>query len=227
MLITKNNLLALGVTNANADKFLQPLNDTIAKYGINTPLRLTHFLAQVLTESIKLSAVLEEASGKEYEGRKDLGNVQAGDGVKFKGRGLIQLTGRGIYKDYGNYKAVDLINHPELLETPEYAADSAGWFWAVSKKDIHGNSLNIMADADDFLRITYFVNGGFNGIRDRYINLRKGYTLFGITNPEDHLKMIADRFRIAFIAPPQSLTGMQRAMLRTIPNEGILQKLIA
>ncbi len=87
------------------------------------------FIAQIAHESGELTYVQEIASGKAYEGRKDLGNTQPGDGIRYKGRGLIQLTGRANYEKYGQLMGLDLINNPELLEEPEFAALSAAYFW--------------------------------------------------------------------------------------------------
>lgn len=97
MMITKEQLREIMpyASEANIDKYLPHLNDTMMSFNIDTPLRQAHFLAQLGHESGSLRYVREIASGEAYEGRKDLGNVCPGDGVKFKGRGLIQLTGRG------------------------------------------------------------------------------------------------------------------------------------
>ena len=102
-----------------ASEFCEPLNNAMEKYSINTLLREAAFLAQVGHESGRLFYVKEIASGKAYEGRKDLGNTKVGDGVKFKGRGLIQITGRTNYKQCGTDLKLDLLTHPELLETTE------------------------------------------------------------------------------------------------------------
>jgi putative chitinase len=95
-----------------------------------------------------------------YEGRADLGNVQAGDGFRFRGRGLIQTTGRDNYQRTGDALGVDLIAEPERLAEPELAARSAAWFWQS-----HG--LNELADGGDIVKITRRVNGGTNGLDDR------------------------------------------------------------
>jgi putative chitinase len=107
-----------------------------------------------------LKYVKELATGQAYEGRKDLGNIEPGDGVKFKGRGLIQITGRTNYGALSKALGADLINHPELLEGPVYASLSAGWFWDSRK-------LNELADVMDFLRITRRINGGLTNLEDR------------------------------------------------------------
>ena len=155
----------------NAYAFIPHLNTTIAKYDITTRNRACMFLAQIAHESGSFRYTKETASGKAYEGRKDLGNVIEGDGKKYKGRGLIQVTGRANYKLCGADLGLDLITHPELLETPLNAMLSAGWFW-----DKH--ELNKYADLPDtwrsktkkytpFEMVTYLINGGQNGIAER------------------------------------------------------------
>lgn len=124
------------------------------------PARETHFLAQVAHESGAFHYTRELASGEAYEGRKDLGNTDIGDGVRYKGRGLIQITGRANYQACGDALGVDLISEPEQLEQPLLACRSAGWFW-------HSRNLNQLADRGDIKAITKKINGGFNGLPDR------------------------------------------------------------
>jgi putative chitinase len=140
--------------------FLSGLNATMLEFNINTPLRQAAFLAQVGHESGQLKYLKELASGAAYEGRKALGNTQAGDGMRYKGRGLIQITGRANYQACGTALGIDLINRPELLETPLLACRSAGWFWSA-----HG--LNELADKGDQVAVTKRINGGTNGLADR------------------------------------------------------------
>ena len=162
MQLTKNLLMAAvtGCSSAEADKFLGPINATLARYGITTPLRVAHFLAQIGHESCGFNAVREYASGAAYEGRRDLGNVQPGDGVRFRGRGLIQITGRTNYGALGRAFGVDFCANPVLLESPQFAALSAGWYWS-------SRNLNALADQNKFLAITKAINGGVNGLADR------------------------------------------------------------
>jgi putative chitinase len=136
-----------------ADKFFGPLTDTMAKWEINPELRKSAFLANLAHESGQLRYVLELASGAAYEGRMDLGNIYAGDGRRYKGRGLIQITGRTNYNACGKALGVDLVACPELLELPQYAADSAGWFWKTHK-------LNEVADSGDFDAVCDLINRG-------------------------------------------------------------------
>jgi putative chitinase len=150
---------------AKIDIFLGPLNETMAKYEINTPLREAHFLAQVGHESGELRYVRELASGQAYDvGRlaASLGNTPEDDddGERYKGRGLIQITGTANYKALSKDLGCDFLANPERLEEPAYAAMSAGWFWNKRK-------LNRLADLDDLKRITKRINGGLNGLEDR------------------------------------------------------------
>ena len=153
---------------ARAEVFLAPLNAAMEEFEINTPTRQAAFLAQVAHESGSLRYVRELASGSAYDtGRlaKRLGNTPEDDddGERYRGRGLIQITGTSNYSAcsaalYGESR--HLLDHPELLELPDAAARSAGWYWKV-------RGLNELADAGDFLRITKRINGGINGMDDR------------------------------------------------------------
>jgi len=136
---------------------------TMVRYHISTPLRQAHFLAQIGHETGELRYREEIASGRAYEGRKDLGNIHPGDGRKFKGRGSIQCTGRSNYAEYDQFKRLDglLLREPERLVTdPVLFADVGGWYW-------HTRDLNRWADDDDLPMLTKKVNGGYNGLRDR------------------------------------------------------------
>lgn len=157
---TELKKIAPAAKTANCNLYAPLLTAAMEKHGIVTKLRRCHFLAQILHESGSLNYVREIASGKAYEGRKDLGNVQPGDGVRFRGRGLIQITGRANYTEVAKDFGIDCINKPELLEQPEYAVLTAVWFW-------NKRNLNKWADADDIFTITRRINGGLNGIDDR------------------------------------------------------------
>lgn len=172
-MITIQNLINLGCSVKNSNLFCDHLNNAMNTGVIDTPLRQVHFLAQVLHESGRLLYVKELASGQAYEGRQDLGNVNPGDGVRFKGRGLIQLTGRANYVSLSKAFNQDFINNPSLLESPEWACRSAVWFWNLKL-------LSVPADADDIMRITRRVNGGTNGLADRQSLLAKAKAEFGI-----------------------------------------------
>jgi putative chitinase len=153
--------------------FLDPLNAAMSEFGIDTAIRQAAFLAQVGHESGQLLYVKELASGAAYEGRADLGNTQPGDGVRYKGRGLIQITGRANYTTCGFALELGLVEQPELLEESDNAARSAGWFW-------YNNQLNELADNDDFLSITRRINGGTNGLADRQVLYARAKKALGV-----------------------------------------------
>ena len=143
-----------------AATFLAPLNAAMVEFGITTPARQASFLAQVGHESGSLVYMRELASGQVYEGRVDLGNTQRGDGVRFRGRGLLQVTGRTNYAACGKALGLDLLAKPELLEQTVNACRSAGWFW-------QSRGLNALADAGDQVKVTKRINGGANGLTER------------------------------------------------------------
>lgn len=162
--LSENELLVImPFAGSRARLFHDPLTDAMREFSIDTPARAAAFLAQIAHESAELRYTEEIASGAAYEGRIDLGNVRAGDGRRFKGRGLMQITGRANYRQvsqalYGDPEA--LIEAPEQLATTVPACRSAGWYWADRK-------LNALADAGDFRAITKRINGGLNGLADR------------------------------------------------------------
>lgn len=142
------------------DLYLPHLENTFDEFEINTPARLRMFLAQIGHESGQLKYVRELASGTAYEGRLDLGNTTDGDGVRYKGRGLIQITGKSNYALVSLALGIPCLKTPELLETPENACRSAGWYW-------YKKNLNALADQGKFELITRRINGGLNGYADR------------------------------------------------------------
>lgn len=160
--------LAKVMPNAGSriDSYLGYINGWVDHFEINTTLRMAHFLAQIAHESGELRYTREIASGRAYEGRKDLGNTQQGDGVKYKGRGLIQITGRANYEKYAKYCGFDVVSTPELLERPLGAVKSSMWYWQT-----HG--CNELADGDNLRAITKKINGGYNGIAQRREYLKR------------------------------------------------------
>jgi len=177
------------------------IRDAMGKFGVNTPLRKAHFLAQIDHESNGFRAMRENLNysveallrafpkrispdearrhgrtatqpanqeaianaiyGGEW-GAKNLGNTAPGDGWRFIGRGLIQITGRANYVEVAKVLGLGgrLIGNPQLLESPELAAHSAGWYWK-------SRGLNAFADRDDVVEITRRINGGRNGLEHR------------------------------------------------------------
>lgn len=171
--------------------YLPHLNDAMREFEIATYLRASAFLAQLAHESAELRYFQEIASGKAYEGRKDLGNTQPGDGMKYKGHGPIQITGRANHAACGKALGLDLINNPTLITLPENAFRSAGWFWDT-------RNLNALADDRLFKAITKKINGGFNGLADR----QKYYDRALRIIPEE-LNMVAQALNI----PPDDEHG--------------------
>jgi len=141
---------------------------SLKKYGISTPLRIAHFFGQLAHESANFTASVERISYNDaqakYQNNKYLGNTKAGDGYRFRGRGLIQLTGRGNYQRYKDFSGVDVINKPELASNLTTSIDIACWYWVYGSS--WGN-LNKYADADNILSVTKGINGGTNGLADR------------------------------------------------------------
>ncbi|WP_053128173.1 glycoside hydrolase family 19 protein [Pseudomonas sp. MIACH] len=165
MSITEQQLLQI-LPNAGrqAGVFVPALNTAMNHYGIVGVARAAAFIAQVGHESGQLRWVREiwgpTAQQAGYEGRDDLGNTVKGDGSKYRGRGLIQITGRANYAACGEALGLDLVNQPALLEQPQFAAMSAAWFWST-------RGLNTLADQGQFVKITRRINGGLTGQDDR------------------------------------------------------------
>ena len=184
-------LLALGIEG----KWFEPLQETFEKYQINTPKRQACFIGQCMHESGGFRALRENLNysakalmntwpsrfpdadtaekfernpsaiaNKVYSGR--MGNTEDGDGAKYIGRGLIQLTGKDNYRAFGEAIGEDLVANPQLVEEPRYAALSAGWFW-------NKRGLNALADAMDITTLTVRINGGKIGIDDRIAKINK------------------------------------------------------
>lgn len=141
-----------------ADVFADPLTIAMRQYEINTPQRQAAFIANVATETESLHLMKELSDGAAYQGR--MGNVNPGDGALFVGRGCPQITGRYMYDLCGKALGLNLIESPQLLEDPKWAAMSGGWFWSF-----HG--FNGLADKDKFGSIVHAWNGGFNGLDER------------------------------------------------------------
>ena len=153
-----------GASVARAAQHLPHLVAAMEEFGIDTPARQAAFLAQVGHESAYLVHVREiwgpTPAQQRYEGRADLGNTQPGDGSRFRGRGLIQITGRANYAACGKAMGVDLLGDPAQLERAPLAQRSAAWFW-------QSKGLNRFADSGDFETLTRRINGGLNGYADR------------------------------------------------------------
>ena len=189
--MTVEQLHALGID----DKWDIPLNQVFVKYDIGTPKRQAAFIGQCSVESANFTRLQENLNYSAerltqvwpsrfpsvsiaqpyahnpkalanfvYAGR--LGNLQDGDGWMYIGRGLIQITGRENYANCGSGIGVDIIDNPERLLTPRYAALSAGWYW-------NRKQLNLLADSGDIETMTKRINGGLIGIEERKAKINK------------------------------------------------------
>jgi predicted chitinase len=162
----RTGFLANGVPAGIAAREAPLAEKAMIEREITTQQRATMFIAQVLEESVNLQFFEEIASGREYEGRRDLGNIHPGDGPRYKGRGPIQLTGRANYRWAGGRLGLPLEAHPELA-----ARHDVGWRIAALYWQSHG--LNELADQGKFVTITQRINGGMNGYSVRLANLRR------------------------------------------------------
>lgn len=114
----------------------------------------------------------ERIANKVYGARADLGNTEDGDGWRFSGKGLIQLTGRNNFKTCGDALGIDLVSQPELLLEPMWACMSAGWFF-------NKRNLNLLADSEDWETMTKRINGGLHGLQDRIDRTHKAMDILG------------------------------------------------
>lgn len=182
--------------------FTQAIDDTLQEFDISTPQRIAAFLAQVGHESGSLKFIKENLNysaqgltktfpkyftpelanqyqrnpeaiaNRVYANRMGNGPEESGDGWAFRGRGLIQVTGRTNYQACGDFLGVDLISDPSYLESPEGAARSAGWYWT-------SRNLNALADVGDMKQITKKINGGFIGLEDRMKHYQHALEVLG------------------------------------------------
>lgn len=148
------------LTRSDYKSLALDLGEAMRDHHITTRRRAAMFIAQTCHESGGYRWREELASGALYEWRRDLGNVVAGDGVRYKGRGYIQITGRFNYRAISKALRIDFLGHPWRLSERRYAALSAAWWW-------ESNGVNRVADTGDFVAVTRRINGGTNGLADR------------------------------------------------------------
>ncbi|URF02778.1 glycoside hydrolase family 19 protein [Cupriavidus campinensis] len=155
---------AAGLPQPMADRWWPHVSAAWQEFDILTAARQAAWIAQVGHESGGFVFTRElwgpTPAQLRYEGRADLGNTQPGDGKRFMGRGLIQITGRANYRACGEALGYDLVSAPVALESDDLAARSACWFW-------HLKDLSALTDAGEFVRLTRRINGGTNGLADR------------------------------------------------------------
>lgn len=210
MKIEKSVLTRMGVTSTNADKYLDELNTALEKHGIDTHLRVAHFLAQIMHESAHMKFVKENLNyswqglrkvfrkyyksdtaarahhrkperiaNRVYGGRMGNGSESSGDGFRYRGRGLIQLTGKDNYKAFSDWVGDPAVLTNADLVSEQYPVTSAVYYWVRT-------NLNKYADLDDVRTITKRINGGTNGLDDRISLLLRAKKLLkesGIEQP--------------------------------------------
>ncbi|MCL2734232.1 MAG: peptidoglycan-binding protein [Actinomycetia bacterium] len=159
-----------GLGRARANECLGPMEAAMREFGITNLMRIRMALAQFGHESASLRYFEEIASGAAYEGRRDLGNTQKGDGVRYKGRGPIQITGRYNYTQAGTALNLALVSQPSLAAQPRHAFRVSSWWWRE-----HG--LNGISDTGDILAATRRINGGTRGLADRTARYNKAKAL--------------------------------------------------
>jgi predicted chitinase len=178
-MITAEQIKLISPHVQKLDIYLDPLNEGMREFEINTANRVRAYTVNLLHESQSFLYMKEIGDGKQYEGRVDLGNDKPGDGVKYKGRGPIEITGKGMYRLCGLALGLDLITKPELLEDSANGFKASAWFWNYK-------GLNGVADHSEdwtifiknrqypngkmftkFEWICYKINGGFNGYEQR------------------------------------------------------------
>lgn len=166
---------AMGCTLARATEMLPGMENAMRAANINTALRAAHWCAQIGHESVGLQYMEEIASGAAYNGRADLGNVQPGDGPRYKGSGPIQLTGRANFRSFTRWAnaqghtTIDFEAQPHLVrQEPRWGFLAASWYWTVARPQ-----LNSLCDADNLDGVTRAINGGTNGLADRRTRLAR------------------------------------------------------
>ena len=194
MNIKSQNILFIAPKCKIAEELSKYLNIYLEKYNINTKLRTAHFLAQTAHESTEFTRFIEnlnystkglldtfpkyfnknnvsdynrnpeKIANKVYSNRMGNGDFESGDGWKFRGRGLIQLTGQENYREF--FKSIDKPIDVDYLTTPEGAIESSCWYW-------YSRDINPHADENDIVSVTKKVNGGTLGLDERKLYLAR------------------------------------------------------
>jgi putative chitinase len=202
MELTKELLTKLIPNNPNIDGWYNALSKLLPDYEINTPQRMAAFFAQCSHESAGFTALKEnlnyraetlskvwpskfpadvatqyagqpeKIANRAYAGRMGNGDEASGDGWKYCGRGLIQLTGHDNYQSFADSIETPIEQIPDYLQTFEGAAQSACWFWET-------NNLNKLADSGDIKTMTKVINGGYIGLDDRIAHYEHALKIFG------------------------------------------------
>jgi putative chitinase len=205
--------------DAKLQQITDALNDTFARYNIDSELRICHFLAQVLHESAAFFYSAEiwanTEAQKRYDTRTDLGNTPEadGDGLIYRGRGWIQLTGKANYIAAGEDLQQDFKNNPDLVAKYPWVAVVSGWYW-------NKHNLNDLADKDDIMSITKIVNGGYNGIdsRKRWLGKSKSF----IITPKPHEGMISGKVTASILNIREKPSAQAEIVSNPLPQDTIV-----
>ncbi len=257
MRIEKSLLTGLGVSGDRAEKYLSAMNEALAEHGIDTPLRVAHFLSQVLHESGKMKFVeenlnysadglskifgkyfkttaeaeayarnREKIGSRVYGNRMGNGPEATGEGYRYRGRGLIQLTGKNNYQAFSDWINDDVVADPDRVAN-QYVVHSAVFFWTK-------NNINALADKDDVVRVTKRINGGTHGLDDRKAILAKAKALLNIEAappPPSLLKQITHRVNASSLrvrstagtASDNVITSLSRgAAVEVVPGSEVM-----
>lgn len=200
---------AMGCPLAKARQMIDGYNIAMKAANITNVNRAAMFAAQIGHESMGLVYMEEIASGAAYEGRRDLGNTQRGDGRRFKGSGPIQLTGRSNFTAFSRWAAQGgyisdpmlFVNRPELVrQNPAYGFLAASWYWVVARPNI-----NPMSDRRDLEGVTRAINGGLNGLADRRNRWNRCLRLGSALLPSD-------------VAPPSGIVGGAKSSVKKVQD---------
>ena len=202
LILTLDQLAQLIPGNPYVDHWHHALSEALPDYDINTPPRIAAFVAQCAHESGNFTAIKENLNyraetlskvwprlfpadvaaqyahnqeaiaNRAYANRMGNGDESSGDGFRFCGRGLIQLTGKSNYQAFADSVQMDINDVPEYLATFEGAVQSACWFW-------ENNKLNSWADQGDIEKITRIINGGTLGLEDRTARYQHALQVMG------------------------------------------------
>lgn len=200
-----------------------PMNRAMKAAGVTNAKRAAMWCAQIGHESGGLRYMEEIADGSAYEGRKDLGNTQAGDGKRFKGRGPIQLTGRANYRSFTRWTRsqgisdIDFEANPHLLSEPRWGFLAASYYWVFARADI-----NQLSDAGDLVTVTRRINGGTNGLEDRRARYEKALTMGDRLLPEGGGEVAifdVDMSSLFGFGGPRPTSGISRIVIHTTENK--------
>lgn len=235
MVITDKQLRLMcpRLPSARRAALLPSLNEALVRYEITTVLRAAAFIANLMHESRCFELAREiwgpTPAQRRYEGRRDLGNTEVGDGKKFMGRGFIQTTGRANYRKVGRELSLDLEAQPALLEDPRNASLSAGFYWKSTRLNQLADCLRGKRDASEQKTLTAIckrINGGTNGLNERIVYY---WRVLSVLNQETSALIAAQHLEKAVgvskvIPTPETHSGKQIAAESKNPTTAVARE---